>query len=133
MGKQTQVAETDQVCSPHSVARICSYRSKSAANASLRKRSAWPNTTSKNQSGVSARRGREATLSSPSPSLPRRGDIWLVNFDPTVGTEIQKTRPAVVVLLTPWDVFRLNWWRPLLTGRSISRPTSGTCGLSQMP
>jgi mRNA interferase MazF len=36
-------------------------------------------------------------LSSPSPAPPRRGDIWLVNFDPTVGTEIQKTRPAVVV------------------------------------
>jgi mRNA interferase MazF len=28
---------------------------------------------------------------------PRRGDIWLVNFDPTVGAEIRKTRPAVVV------------------------------------
>jgi len=26
-----------------------------------------------------------------------RGDIWIVNFDPSVGTEIQKTRPAVVV------------------------------------
>jgi mRNA interferase MazF len=28
---------------------------------------------------------------------PRRGDIYLVNFDPTVGHEIQKTRPALVV------------------------------------
>ena len=28
---------------------------------------------------------------------PKRGEIWLVNFDPTVGAEIQKTRPAVVV------------------------------------
>jgi hypothetical protein len=36
-------------------------------------------------------------LSSPNPSTPQRGEIWLVNFDPTVGTEIQKTRPAVVV------------------------------------
>jgi mRNA interferase MazF len=27
----------------------------------------------------------------------RRGDIWMVNFDPTVGTEIQKIRPAVIV------------------------------------
>lgn len=26
-----------------------------------------------------------------------RGDIWLVNLDPTVGSEIQKTRPCVVV------------------------------------
>jgi len=27
----------------------------------------------------------------------RRGDIFLVNFDPTVGAEAKKTRPAVVV------------------------------------
>ena len=27
----------------------------------------------------------------------RRGEVWLVNFDPTKGAEIQKTRPAVVV------------------------------------
>lgn len=26
-----------------------------------------------------------------------RGDIWLVNLDPTVGSEIQKTRPCVVI------------------------------------
>jgi mRNA interferase MazF len=28
---------------------------------------------------------------------PRRGEIYLVNFDPTVGAEIQKTRPALVI------------------------------------
>jgi mRNA interferase MazF len=28
---------------------------------------------------------------------PRRGEVWLVTFDPSVGGEIQKTRPAVVV------------------------------------
>jgi len=45
-----------------------------------------------------------ATLSStsePPPSvphvLPRRGDVWLVDFNPTRGAEIQKQRPAVVV------------------------------------
>jgi mRNA interferase MazF len=26
-----------------------------------------------------------------------RGDIWLVNLDPTVGSEIRKSRPCVVV------------------------------------
>ena len=26
-----------------------------------------------------------------------RGDIWLVDLDPTVGSEIRKTRPCVVV------------------------------------
>lgn len=29
--------------------------------------------------------------------FPRRGDVYLVNFDPTVGAEIKKTRPALVV------------------------------------
>lgn len=28
---------------------------------------------------------------------PRRGEIWLVDLDPTIGAEIQKTRPVVVV------------------------------------
>ena len=26
-----------------------------------------------------------------------RGEIWLVNLDPTVGSEIKKTRPAVII------------------------------------
>ncbi|WP_295615568.1 type II toxin-antitoxin system PemK/MazF family toxin [Chamaesiphon sp. GL140_3_metabinner_50] len=28
---------------------------------------------------------------------PQRGDVWLVNFDPTVSTEIRKIRPVVVI------------------------------------
>jgi mRNA interferase MazF len=28
---------------------------------------------------------------------PSRGEIWLVQLDPTVGSEIQKTRPCVIV------------------------------------
>lgn len=27
----------------------------------------------------------------------RRGEIWLVNLDPTVGSEIQKKRPVVII------------------------------------
>lgn len=26
-----------------------------------------------------------------------RGDIWLVNLDPAIGSEIKKTRPAVII------------------------------------
>ena len=26
-----------------------------------------------------------------------QGDIWLINLDPTIGAEIKKTRPAVIV------------------------------------
>ena len=29
--------------------------------------------------------------------LPIRGDIYLVNFDPTIGSEINKTRPAPII------------------------------------
>jgi mRNA interferase MazF len=28
---------------------------------------------------------------------PRRGEVWLVDFDPTTGAEIAKTRPSVVI------------------------------------
>ncbi len=30
-------------------------------------------------------------------TFPQRGEIYLVNFDPTVGSEIQKTRPALIL------------------------------------
>lgn len=28
---------------------------------------------------------------------PRRGEVWWVSFDPSVGGEIQKTRPAIIL------------------------------------
>lgn len=34
---------------------------------------------------------------SQSKQTPRRGEVWLVDFDPTKGAEIQKRRPAVVI------------------------------------
>jgi mRNA interferase MazF len=37
-----------------------------------------------------------ATLPTP---VINRGEIWLVNFDPAAGAEIQKLRPALVVSL----------------------------------
>ena len=57
--------------------------------------------------------------------IPKRGDIWLINFDPTIGAEIKKTRPAVVlssdalgklplkiiVPITDWkDYYEENIW-----------------------
>jgi len=30
-------------------------------------------------------------------NYPLRGDVWLVDFDPTVGAEIKKTRPALII------------------------------------
>ena len=56
---------------------------------------------------------------------PRRGEIWRVNFDPAIGTEIKKTRPAVIISsdavgklpiklvapITDWkDYFEDNLW-----------------------
>jgi len=55
----------------------------------------------------------------------KRGEIWLVNLDPTVGAEIRKTRPVIVVSsdsigslpiklvapLTEWkDYLKQNVW-----------------------
>lgn len=28
---------------------------------------------------------------------PKRGEVYLINFDPTIGSEIKKTRPAVII------------------------------------
>lgn len=38
--------------------------------------------------------------------IPERGDIWWVALDPTLGPEIRKTRPCVVI-----SVKALNQWR----------------------
>ncbi|MBF0595068.1 MAG: type II toxin-antitoxin system PemK/MazF family toxin [Candidatus Omnitrophica bacterium] len=29
--------------------------------------------------------------------MVQRGDIWLINLDPTIGAEIKKTRPVVII------------------------------------
>ena len=33
----------------------------------------------------------------PSTSAMKRGEIWWVEFDPAIGSEIRKTRPAVII------------------------------------
>ena len=33
----------------------------------------------------------------PKIAYPRRGEVYLVSFDPTTGAEIKKTRPALIV------------------------------------
>jgi mRNA interferase MazF len=51
-------------------------------------------------------------------TTPRRGEIWRVNFDPSVGAEIRKIRPAVVmsvdrvVRLPLRVVVPLTDWKP---------------------
>ncbi len=49
---------------------------------------------------------------------PRRGEIWMVEFNPTVGDEIRKRRPAVVMsrdalgILDLRVVVPLTGWQP---------------------
>lgn len=46
-----------------------------------------------------------------------RGDIWLVSLDPTVGNEIQKTRPCVIVSPSEiHDYLRTVIVAPMTTG-----------------
>jgi len=40
---------------------------------------------------------REEILLITEPSEPKRGEIWIVNLGSTVGTEMKKSRPAVVI------------------------------------
>lgn len=63
------------------------------------------------------------------PPSPKRGEVWRVNFDPTMGAEIKKIRPAVVVSsdaigklpikiiapITTWkDSFANNIWHVMI-------------------
>ena len=38
----------------------------------------------------------------------RRGEVWLINLDPTIGAEIRKTRPAVIVNDDAIDILPLK-------------------------
>src|SRR5579864_3093026 len=76
---------------------------------------------------------------------PKRGEIWLNDFDPAVGAEIQKIRPAVVISMdnigrlplrmvvpvTDWKSYclslvcflachRLEWTQERFRGRCLS-------------
>ena len=50
---------------------------------------------------------------STSQTNPRHGEIWLVDFDPARGDEIQKTRPAIVLSLDSMGKLKLKLVAPL--------------------
>ena len=51
----------------------------------------------------------------------KRGEIWLVNLDPTVGSEIKKTRPWVVVSPDEMhDHLRTVIVAPMTTGSRVA-------------
>jgi len=43
----------------------------------------------------------------------RRGDVWMVNLDPTIGKEIRKTRPVVVVSADAIGVLPIRMVAPI--------------------
>ena len=49
---------------------------------------------------------------------PGRGEIWLVDFNPTIGAEIQKQRPALVVSSTNIGVLPLRIVVPFTSWQS---------------
>ena len=49
---------------------------------------------------------------------PRRGEVWDVNFDPTIGTEIQKVRPAVVVNINSIRHLQIRLVAPITTWKA---------------
>lgn len=46
---------------------------------------------------------------------PRRGEIWLVELDPARGSEIQKTRPVVVISSNALNGLPIRMVTPLTT------------------
>ena len=70
---------------------------------------------------------------------PRRGEIWLVDFQKSVGAEIQKLRPAVVMSLDTLGrlplrvVVPVTDWKPLYVGYVwfVYIPASTTNGLNK--
>lgn len=71
--------------------------------------------------------------------IPRRGDIWLIDFDPSVGAEIQKIRPAVVISMDNIGRLPLRLVVPITDWKAhyssfpwfVELPATSTNGLSK--
>jgi mRNA interferase MazF len=69
----------------------------------------------------------------------KRGEIWLVRFDPSLGAEIRKLRPAIVVSVDGVGrlplriVVPVTNWKPVYGGLSwfVRLPAATTNGLSK--
>jgi mRNA interferase MazF len=53
---------------------------------------------------------------------PKRGEIWLVDFDPAVGAEIRKVRPALVVSLDTIGRLPLRMVVPITDWKPVYGP-----------
>jgi mRNA interferase MazF len=63
---------------------------------------------------------------------PKKGEIWLVQLDPTRGQEIQKTRPAVVISSDIFNAISMRiivpvaTWQPKFQNRPFMIPIQQT-------
>jgi mRNA interferase MazF len=66
--------------------------------------------------------------------IPKRDEIWLIDFDPAIGTEIRKVRPAVVISMDTIGrlplrmVVPITDWKPQYAGIPwfvLASPTTG--------
>jgi mRNA interferase MazF len=57
-------------------------------------------------------------------ATPKRGEIWLVDLNPTKGQEIQKTRPVVVINSNTYQPIAIRIIIPITTWQEkfITRP-----------
>lgn len=62
----------------------------------------------------------QMTCSTMTMTDPRRGEVWWVDFDPSVGSEQRKVRPAVVVGVDGLGILPLRIVVPITTRRSPS-------------
>ena len=70
---------------------------------------------------------------------PKRGEIWLIDFDPAMGAEIRKVRPAVVISMDTIGrlplrmVVPITDWNPQYAYYPwfVELPTSPTNGLAK--
>lgn len=71
--------------------------------------------------------------------VPKRGEVWLIDFDPAVGAEIQKVRPALVISVDTIGrlplrlVVPITDWKPHYAGFPwfIELPATPASGLTK--
>lgn len=71
--------------------------------------------------------------------VPKRGEIWLVDFDPAVGAEIRKVRPAVLISMDTVGRLPLRMVVPITDWKGlyasfpwfVELPATPTNGLSK--
>ena len=52
----------------------------------------------------------------------RHGSIWLVNFEPSIGTKIKKTRPALIISASDFNQIRKKITLLPITSQIIEAP-----------